>query len=139
MTRPPLFALCLLLASCTAVPAQQQQQQATPTTRATTQPTVRPTTKPTSQPFQNEIEAFEATDRAHPPSPGGVMFLGSSSIRLWKTLAADFPDVSPVNRGFGGSTVPDSTGFAEPMANASKVTFTFTFSLAANAVLSESL
>src|SRR4051812_3699231 len=114
MTGQSLFALCLLLASCTAVPAQQQQQQqqqTTPTTRATTQPTVKPTTKPTSQPFQKEIEAFEAADRAHPSAPGGVMFLGSSSIRLWKTLAEDFPAVSPVNRGFGGSTVPDSTRY----------------------------
>jgi len=105
-----LFGLCLLLASCTVVPAQQQQQQQQPA--PATRPTTKPTTKPTSQPFQNEIEAFEAADRAHPPSPGGVMFLGSSSIRLWKTLAQDFPDVRLVNRGFGGSTIPDSTRYA---------------------------
>ena len=98
MTRP-VAALCLLAALCSVAPAQS------------TSPATRPTTKPTSQPFQNEIEAFEAADRAHPPAPGGVMFLGSSSIRLWKTLAEDFPDVRPVNRGFGGSTIPDSTRY----------------------------
>jgi len=101
MTRP-LSAVCLIALLCAAAAATAQ-----------TSPAARPTTKPTSQPFQNEIEAFEAADRAHPPTPGGVMFLGSSSIRLWKTLAEDFPDLRVVNRGFGGSTVPDSTRYAD--------------------------
>jgi lysophospholipase L1-like esterase len=99
MTRP-LSALCLIALLCAVASAQ-------------TPPSTRPTTKPTSQPFQNEIEAFEAADRAHPPTPGGIMFFGSSSIRLWKTLAEDFPDLPVVNRGFGGSTVPDSTRYTD--------------------------
>ena len=33
-----------------------------------------------------------------------VVFAGSSSIRLWKTLSSDFPNVKVLNRGFGGST-----------------------------------
>lgn len=40
--------------------------------------------------------------------PGGVVFVGSSSIRLWKTLAADFPGERTVNMGFGGSELADS-------------------------------
>lgn len=50
-----------------------------------------------------DIERFAALDRERPPTPGGVVFTGSSSIRLWTTLAADFPGLDPVNRGFGGS------------------------------------
>jgi len=34
-----------------------------------------------------------------------VIFYGSSSIRLWSNLAADFPERKVVNLGFGGSTL----------------------------------
>lgn len=61
--------------------------------------------------WEKDIAAFEAADRESPPRPGGVVFVGSSSVRLWKTLAEDFPGVSVVNRGFGGSCVPDCTHY----------------------------
>jgi lysophospholipase L1-like esterase len=64
-----------------------------------------------SDPWEPEIRAFEAADRAGPPAPGGVVFLGSSSIRLWKDLADDFPATPVVNRGFGGSQISDSVRF----------------------------
>jgi lysophospholipase L1-like esterase len=57
--------------------------------------------------FEPEIRAFEASDRSMPPQPGGVVFIGSSSIKNWTNLAADFPGVPVLNRGFGGSTLPD--------------------------------
>src|SRR6185503_19118615 len=41
------------------------------------------------------------------------VFIGSSTIRLWKTLAQDFPDHRVINRGFGGSEIVDSTHFAD--------------------------
>jgi lysophospholipase L1-like esterase len=74
-------------------------------------PATRPATQP-GLPFDKEIEAFEAADRKQMPPTGGVLFLGSSSIRLWKTLEADFPGVAVINRGFGGSKIPDSTRYA---------------------------
>ncbi len=58
--------------------------------------------------FAPEIKKFEEADRANPPQPGGVVFTGSSSIRLWTTMAEDFPGVRTVNRGFGGSEVEDA-------------------------------
>jgi lysophospholipase L1-like esterase len=57
--------------------------------------------------FEAEIQVFEAADRANPPPPGGVVFIGSSSIRNWTDVAADFPGVPVLNRGFGGSTLAD--------------------------------
>jgi lysophospholipase L1-like esterase len=57
--------------------------------------------------FEGEIRAFEAADRANPPPPGGVVFIGSSSIQAWTDVAADFPGVPVLNRGFGGSTLAD--------------------------------
>lgn len=63
--------------------------------------------------FESEIRDFEAADRKHPPPPDAVLFIGSSSIRLWDTLAKDFPDVAVINRGFGGSQIADSTHYAD--------------------------
>jgi lysophospholipase L1-like esterase len=48
------------------------------------------------------IAAFEKEDKESAPMPGGVVFYGSSSARLWN-LKVSFPDLQTVNRGFGGS------------------------------------
>lgn len=61
--------------------------------------------------WENDIAAFEARDREHPPTPGGILFAGSSSIVGWDT-DKHFPEMKVVNRGFGGSEIADSTHFA---------------------------
>jgi lysophospholipase L1-like esterase len=61
--------------------------------------------------WEADIAAFEAQDRESPPPTGGIVFTGSSSIRMWTTLAEDFPDLPVINRGFGGSQVPEVTAF----------------------------
>jgi lysophospholipase L1-like esterase len=63
--------------------------------------------------WEKEIAAFEAADRTNPPPKGAALFTGSSTIRLWKTLANDFPDHKVINRGFGGSEIVDATHFAD--------------------------
>ncbi len=63
--------------------------------------------------WEKEIAAYEAADRTNPPPKGAVLFVGSSTIRMWKSLATDFPDHAVVNRGFGGSEIADSTHFAD--------------------------
>jgi lysophospholipase L1-like esterase len=51
---------------------------------------------------------FAAADRASPPPPGGVLFVGSSSIRLWQDLEQQFKTQPVViKRGFGGSRLSD--------------------------------
>jgi lysophospholipase L1-like esterase len=57
--------------------------------------------------FADEIAEFAKADRLHVPRPGGVVFVGSSSIRMWPNLAADFPGVNVIQRGFGGSELSD--------------------------------
>src|SRR5689334_18469018 len=61
--------------------------------------------------WEKEIAAFEAADRKHPPPQNAILFIGSSSIRFWKTLTNDFPEHAVINRGFGGSQISDSTHF----------------------------
>lgn len=62
--------------------------------------------------WEQAISAFERKDVTNPPAKGSFVFIGSSTIARWKTLAADLPDVTVVNRGFGGSEIADSTHFA---------------------------
>ena len=62
--------------------------------------------------WEPEIAAFEAADREQAPPRGAVLFLGSSSIRLWETLAEDFPGIATIRRGFGGSQLADATHHA---------------------------
>ena len=59
-----------------------------------------------------EIAKFEAADQATPFAPGGIVFVGSSSIRLWDVAAA-FPGRRVLNRGFGGTQIIDSVNHVD--------------------------
>ena len=63
--------------------------------------------------WEKDIAAFEMSDRTNPPPQNGILFIGSSSIRLWTNLAKDFPGKPVINRGFGGSEIADSVHFAD--------------------------
>jgi len=78
----PVFAACAI-ACLTTLPAAQADR------------------------WAKEMAAFEEQDKTRPPAPGGIVFVGSSSIRLWD-LARAFPGLPVVNRGFGGSQIVDS-------------------------------
>ena len=65
--------------------------------------------------FDAEIAAYETQDLTNPPPKNAILFIGSSSIRLWKTLARDFPEHKVINRGFGGSQIADSVYFTDRM------------------------
>ena len=67
--------------------------------------------KPNFARWEKAIAAFEQQDQEKPPPPDAVLFVGSSSIRLWD-VAKSFPGVATVNRGFGGSQLADSIHFA---------------------------
>lgn len=60
--------------------------------------------------WEKAIADFEAQDREKPVAPGGILFLGSSSIRMWD-LEKSFPGRPVLNRGFGGSQIADSLYF----------------------------
>ncbi|MEO6104249.1 MAG: SGNH/GDSL hydrolase family protein [Pseudoxanthomonas sp.] len=63
--------------------------------------------------WEADMQGFAAADAVAPPPKHAVLFIGSSSIRFWDTLAADFPAVPVINRGFGGSQIRDSTWYAD--------------------------
>jgi lysophospholipase L1-like esterase len=77
-----------------------------------------PKPKPASHDYakwEKAVAAFEEADKRNPPPKGAVLFVGSSTIVRWKTLATDFPGVVVLNRGFGGNQIKDSTHYAERM------------------------
>lgn len=62
--------------------------------------------------WEKEINAFAEIDAKQTPPEKAVLFTGSSSIRLWKTLREDFPNLKVINRGFGGSRFEDLNYYA---------------------------
>jgi len=62
--------------------------------------------------WKSSMAAFAAADRERAPVTEGVLFVGSSTIRMWSHLAQDFRQLPVLNRGFGGSTMADVQYFA---------------------------
>lgn len=63
--------------------------------------------------WEGAIAALEAQDLTNRPAPGGIVFTGSSYIRRWTNLVADFPGLPVVNRGFGGCQLADVYHYAD--------------------------
>ncbi|MFH1742375.1 MAG: GDSL-type esterase/lipase family protein [bacterium] len=62
--------------------------------------------------WEPDIQEFEKLDAIQPPPKNAILFVGSSSIRLWD-LEQSFPDLAVINRGFGGSHIEDCIHYAE--------------------------
>jgi len=60
--------------------------------------------------WEKDIAALEAKQKEQPTAPGSLLFVGSSSIRMWD-LGASWPAEKTVNHGFGGSMLPDTVHF----------------------------
>src|SRR5215207_4201445 len=103
------YVLRVLAGLVTLVAVVEARAQETATTAAA------PSTKPARNfaRWEKEIAAMEAKDKESPPPKGGIVFIGSSTIRGWKTLQEDFPGQPVINRGFGGSEIVDSTFYAD--------------------------
>ena len=82
--------VCMLLIVCTATTTQAQQP-----------------------PFYNDIQQFKKFDSAHFPPKQAVLFIGSSSFTFWKDVQEYFPQHTIINRGFGGSSLPDLIRYAD--------------------------
>lgn len=63
--------------------------------------------------WESAIADYEAEDRTNRPAPGCIVFTGSSYIRRWTNLVADFPGLPVVNRGFGGCQLADVYHYAD--------------------------
>lgn len=62
--------------------------------------------------FDQAIQNFENWDSKNSFPEDAILFVGSSSIRMWKTQES-FPDLTLINRGFGGAHISDVNFFVE--------------------------
>jgi lysophospholipase L1-like esterase len=65
-------------------------------------------------PFDNEIQAFKKRDSISMPKPGGILFIGSSSIRKWTDLEQRFAGKPIIKRGVGGCTLEQLVKYYTP-------------------------
>jgi len=66
-----------------------------------------------SQPFKDAILEFQRMDSISMPKKGSILFVGSSSFTNWKDVQDYFPTYPIINRGFGGSSLPDVIRYAQ--------------------------
>jgi lysophospholipase L1-like esterase len=90
----PCIGLLIMFCSCLALNAQDKQAE-----------------NPAGQ-WEETIRQFEQWDRKNTFPSNAVLFVGSSSIRLWPTREC-FGEFAVINRGFGGSQISDVNYYAE--------------------------
>ncbi len=66
-----------------------------------------------SQPFADDIKAFKKQDSISAPPRNAILFVGSSSFTMWRDVKDYFPGHTIINRGFGGSSLPDLIRYIE--------------------------
>lgn len=65
--------------------------------------------------WKGEMQDFSRQDSLQKPPVAPLLFYGSSSVRMWKTLAIDFKGRPVLNRAFGGSRFPDAIHFFDEL------------------------
>jgi hypothetical protein len=63
--------------------------------------------------WEKDIQAFERLDTKMHYEKDAVLFMGSSSIRLWSTIAEDVAPYPVIQRGYGGAKFSDVAWYAE--------------------------
>jgi lysophospholipase L1-like esterase len=63
--------------------------------------------------WAEEIAKLEARDKSESYPDDAILFIGSSSIRMWKGLDEDIAPYRGINRGYGGARYSDLAVFAQ--------------------------
>lgn len=64
-------------------------------------------------PFYDDIQKFKSQDSVSKPPKNAIVFTGSSSFTRWTDVQSRFPGYTIINRGFGGSSLPDVIRYAD--------------------------
>jgi lysophospholipase L1-like esterase len=67
-------------------------------------------------PFYNDVQTIKAYDKIYAPPQNPILFIGSSSIRLWVDFSRSFKDYTVLNRGIGGAVTADIDRYLEDIA-----------------------
>lgn len=65
--------------------------------------------------FSQQIQQYDSLDNVNPPDKNGTVFIGSSSIRMWKDAEKKYKKYNVINRGFGGSQASDANYFFDQL------------------------
>lgn len=60
-----------------------------------------------------KLEARNESDRLEQNDVEGILFYGSSSIRLWNSIREDMAPWPVIQRGYGGAKLPDAIHYAQ--------------------------
>ncbi len=117
---PLLLAALMASAAAHAQTDLKQAPNRNPGADRTITPTpplsLNPTTDPAFSAWRPDLDGFASADKQRRPEQGGVLFVGSSTIRQWRNLAQDFRQQPVIiNRGFGGSTLAACNFFAKEL------------------------
>ncbi len=63
--------------------------------------------------WEPEIAKFDSLDKAEQYPDDAVLFAGSSSIRLWRSIAEDMAPYNVIQRGYGGAKLSDFSVYAD--------------------------
>jgi len=64
-------------------------------------------------PFWNDVQTIKAYDKIYSPPQHPILFIGSSSIRLWVDFKKAFAAYTVLNRGIGGAITSDVDRYLE--------------------------
>lgn len=71
----------------------------------------------TGKKWEDEIKKLEVLDKKETYSNQAVLFIGSSSIRLWKSIEEDLDTYEPIKRGYGGAHYYDIIHFTNRLVS----------------------
>ncbi len=70
--------------------------------------------------WETDIQALEQLDRTETDPERAVLFLGSSSIRRWDSIAQDMAPYPVIRRGYGGAKYSDLAVFIDRLVKSHK-------------------
>jgi len=68
-----------------------------------------------AQRFQNDIQTIKQYDKIYMPPKDPILFIGSSSFRLWSDMERTFADYVVLNRGIGGAVINDISYYIDDL------------------------
>ncbi len=71
--------------------------------------------------WESSIARFDSLNRHESYPSDAIMFAGSSSIRLWKSLEEDMEPYSVIQRGYGGAKLTDFAVYANRIFSISEL------------------
>lgn len=104
--------LFLLVSFCCCISSAQAQESAA-TTEVSGEALLAEHQEAAIKKWSKAIDAFDKQNTEEPDPADAVLFIGSSSIRRWDTMATDMAPYKTIRRGYGGAKYTDMAVFAK--------------------------